>query len=100
MDRQELLDRFYFDHGPCCAGCDRWHHTNALVGECTASAPVSGLERADMLGFHGVSLRVGAGHILTLRDHHCGDFRDGFDWSSLPMAYRARIGAPVDDGRM
>jgi hypothetical protein len=33
-----------------------------------------------------------AGHILTNREHRCGDFKDDFDWSSLPPAYLRRIG--------
>lgn len=92
---QEAIDSFYFRHGPCCAGCDWWRHFNSSVGECSRSAPVPGRERADMLGIYGASLPVPAGHILTARDHHCGDFRDEFDWSSLPLPYRKRIGAPV-----
>ena len=46
-----------------------------------------------MLGMSGCSLLLQAGHILTLRDHHCGDFKDEFDWSSLPKHYLRRIGA-------
>lgn len=57
------------------------------------SAPVSGEERWAMLGMYGSSLNAGAGHIATTRDHHCGDFKDDFDWSSLPLTYRARVGA-------
>ena len=37
---QELADRWYVKHGPCCAGCDWWHQHNSLVGECRRSAPV------------------------------------------------------------
>ena len=29
---QEIADRFYAQHGPCCAGCDWWHRVNTLVG--------------------------------------------------------------------
>lgn len=39
-DRQELLDKFYFAHGPSCAGCDWWRSLNSRVGECLKSAPV------------------------------------------------------------
>ena len=46
-----------------------------------------------MLGMSGCSLPLQAGHILTPRDHHCGDFEDEFDWSSLPTHYLRRIGA-------
>lgn len=92
-DRQETLDRFYWQNGNCCAGCDWWRSISALVGDCTRSAPVCGDQRADMLGIHGSSMRIEAGHIVTPRDHVCGDFKDEFDWDTLPLAYRKRIGA-------
>lgn len=91
-ERQEILDSFYFRHGPCCAGCDWWRHINSVSGECTRSAPVSGEARVDMLGISSLSVRPGSGHIMTRRDHHCGDFKDNFDWSSLPLAYRKLVG--------
>lgn len=90
--KQELLDAFYAQHGPCCAGCDWWHCINSLVGECHRSAPVSGIERVSMLGINRASILPEAGHIMTRREHHCGDFIDTFDWSSLPAAYLRRIG--------
>ena len=93
--RQEFLDAFYFKHGPCCAGCDFWRSMSSYAGECTRSAPVSDSERWAMLGITSCSLNAGAGHVVTVRDHHCGDFRDDFDWASLPLAYRKRIGAPT-----
>ena len=71
------IDSFYEKSGPCCAGCDWWHPCNEVVGECRRSAPISGHERVSMLGFWGLSLRVGAGHALTRRDHCCGDFIRG-----------------------
>lgn len=95
---QEFIDRFYFQHGPCCAGCDWWHSINSLAGECWRSAPVSGAERIAMLGISGTSMPLPAGHVLTRRDHICGDFKDEFDWSSLPIAYRKRVGAEIARG--
>jgi hypothetical protein len=94
-DRQESIDTFYWSHGPCCAGCDWWRHFNSRVGECLRSAPVGGQERWAMLRIEHSSLWTGAGHVATRLDHHCGDFKDGFDWSSLPLAYRKRVGAPL-----
>lgn len=94
MDRQEILDRFYFRHGKCCAGCDWWRHDSGMSGECTKSAPVSAGERYGMLGIESCSMPLSAGHVLTLRDHVCGDFADTFDWSSLPPHYRRIIGDP------
>lgn len=95
MDRQERLDRFYFERGPCCAGCDWWRSINSRVGDCTKSRPVDGLSRWAMLGIHGSSLKPDAGHIATPYEHACGDFKDEFDWAILPVAYRKRVGAPL-----
>lgn len=93
--RQEILDRFYFQRGPCCAGCDWWESLSAMSGNCTKSAPVSDHERWAMLGITGCSLSPGSGHVVTPRDHRCGDFKDEFDWTTLPLPYRKRIGAPA-----
>ena len=50
-----------------------------------------------MLGMTRISTAIPAGHALTRRDYHCGNFRDEFDWSSMPLTYRARIGAPTGE---
>ena len=39
---------------------------------------------------------TGAGHFMTRREHVCGDFKDDFDWSLLPVAYLLRIGVPFE----
>jgi len=93
MTTQEYIDKFYWQNGPCCAGCDYWRHINSLVGDCSNSAPVSGRERTDVLGIEQTTMRLPAGHIMTERDHHCGDFKDDFDWTTLPLPYRMRVGA-------
>lgn len=95
MDTQEHHDRFYFQHGKCCAGCDWWRHISGLVGNCTKSMIVSGEERGDMLGINWSSVRLPAGHAVTTRDYVCGQFKDEFDWSSLPLPYRVRVGDPT-----
>lgn len=95
MNRQECVDRFYIDNGPCCAGCDWWVHINSLIGECHKSAPVSSEQRFSMVRMDWHTYRFSepsAGHILTNREHHCGDFKDDFDWSILPARYLERIG--------
>lgn len=92
--RQEIIDRFYFSTGPCCAGCDWWRSINVQVGECTRSAPMSGNDRQSMIGIDWSSLRLGAGHLLTPISHKCGEFKDEFDWSSLPPHYRRTVGDP------
>lgn len=81
---QESIDRFYRAHGPCCAGCDWWRWMNSMVGDCTRRAPVGAKRRWSMLGIEGSSLAPAAGHVVTARDHVCGDFKDDFDWSSTP----------------
>jgi hypothetical protein len=89
---QELHDRIYMMNGPCCAGCDWWGSFNSHAGECKAGAPVEGHKRLGLLDITSCSLRIEAGHIFTPRSHHCGDFKDDFDWSSLPKTYLAKIG--------
>lgn len=91
--RQEILDDFFWKNGPCCAGCDWWSSINSVAGECTRSAPVTDGNRIAMLGIQGLSTAPGAGHVMTMREHRCGEFRDTFDWSSLPVPYLKRIGA-------
>ena len=73
---QSHIDAFNREHGPCCAGCDWWRWYNSMVGDCTRTAPVSGAERISMLGMTGTSCAVGAGHIMTPREHYCGEFKD------------------------
>jgi hypothetical protein len=46
-----------------------------------------------MIGIDNCSLAMGAGHVITPREHSCGEFRDNFAWSSLPQPYLLRIGA-------
>lgn len=81
MSDQAFIDQFYHDHGPSCAGCDHWRWYSSLVGECVKSAPVSSDERLGMFDMDFCSLKPGAGHVLTRRDHVCGDFIDTYDWS-------------------
>ena len=76
----KAVQEFYKENGKCCAGCDWWQYYNSITGDCTKSAPVSGSERHSMLDVEGLSLPMNAGHIITTRDHVCGDFVD----SDLP----------------
>jgi len=94
-DLQERLDSFYFDNGPCCAGCDWWRAISSLVGSCTRAAIVSGEQRMDALGIQWSSARIRSGHPITERSYRCGEFKDDFDWSTLPLPYRKRVGAPT-----
>ena len=73
---QAILDQFYKERGPCCAGCDWWRWHNTVAGECIRTVPVAGHERLAMLGVTWTSYPAQAGHIMTPRDHHCGEFFD------------------------
>ena len=83
-ETQKRVDHYYRSEKkgkPCCAGCDWWRYKNAVIGDCTKSAPVSGLDRIGMLEIHSVSLLVDSGHVLTYRNHVCGDFVDTYEWN-------------------
>lgn len=87
--------KFYAAHGPCCAGCDHWRYFNSVAGECVRTAPVPGHERADMLGMVSPSLRVPSGHIMTPREHICGEFSDEPDDSQQTGDQSDGCGEPV-----
>ena len=78
--KRRIIDQFYKDNGPCCAGCDWWRYINSCVGECTKSAPAGFGESSSMLGLESCSLTPEGGHILTKRGHLCGEFIDTYDW--------------------
>lgn len=78
---QTHIDAFYKKHGPCCAGCDHWRWVNSITGECIRSAPAPAQERIAMLGMVATTHPVGSGHVMTKRDHLCGEFKDTYDWS-------------------
>lgn len=73
---QAIVDKFYLDNGPCCAGCDWWRWHNSVAGECIRTVPVAGHDRYAMLGIRGASYQAQAGHIMTPREHICGEFLD------------------------
>lgn len=79
---QKRVDAFYREHGPCCAGCDNWRFLNSVLGECRKSAPVAGADRWAMVGLRASSVPADPGHIITSREHHCGDFADTYDWEA------------------
>lgn len=55
-------------------------------------------QRVAMLGVYGATYPLTAGHVMTPRDHHCGDFKDDFDWATLPAHYLRRIGGAPRKG--
>jgi len=46
-----------------------------------------------MLGIEDAFPAIQSGHIVTSREHRCGEFKDDFDWSSLSLPYRKKVGA-------
>lgn len=77
---QKYIDDFYKENGKCCAGCDHWDWVNSLVGECKKSAPTDHQSRISMTGITSMTAPPESGHIVTTRDHLCGDFIDTYDW--------------------
>lgn len=91
-DVQETIDAFYWKNGPCCAGCDWWREIRAgRIGLCTRAAPVAGFQRTELLGITGSTLQIGAGHPFTQRGHHCGDFKDDFNWEYAGQSARVQM---------
>lgn len=90
---QERCDRFYWQHGRCCAGCDHWCSEAGDIGECSSAAPVSGEQVLRSLGISGCTYTPPPGQPFTKRDHVCGAFKDDFDWRSLGEDYCKRVGA-------
>lgn len=73
-EKQAIIDQFAAEHGPCCAGCDYWRWHNSVVGDCLRTAPVAWHDRVALLGMTGCSAPIGSGHIMTPREHWCGEF--------------------------
>lgn len=92
---QEKLDRFYWSHGRCCAGCDHWLSEQGMTGQCMSAPPVSGLDVLRSMGITFSTYTPPPGQPYTAHDHVCGAFKDEFDWSTLDPEYRKRIGAPA-----
>lgn len=90
---QEWCDTEYWRRGPCCAGCDHWRSDGGKSGECTAAGIVSGADVLRSMGISFSSYMPAPGHPYTQHHHHCGKFRDAFDWSTLDELYLTRIGA-------
>lgn len=90
---QERCDRFYWQRGRCCAGCDHWASDAGDFGQCMSAPPVSGQDVLKSLGIDWASYIPPPDHPYTQREHVCGAFKDDFDWSLLPDEYLQRIGA-------
>jgi len=79
-------DRFYFEHGPCCSGCDWWDsYPGFRLGACHKNAPGPKVHLPP--GWEGCSApKLYSEWPITMRDTVCGDFRDTFDWAQIPGA--------------
>ena len=88
---QARCDKFYWQNGRCCAGCDHWSSDAGDIGICTSAPPVSGMEVMRSLGISWSTYTPPPGRPFTRRDHVCGAFKDDFDWSSLDPEYLKSI---------
>ena len=96
---QERLDRFYWQNGKCCAGCDHWSSEAGDMGQCNASPPVSGHQVLKSMGIEWTTLPdPPPGQPYTKHDHVCGTFKDEFDWACLGEVYLKAIGYHTIDG--
>lgn len=91
---QEHCDTLYWSKGQCCAGCDFWNSDMGNSGECHHAGLVSGDQVLASMGaqFHTLH-NPRPGYPLTKADQWCANFKDDFDWASLPSDYLERIGA-------
>ena len=89
---QQHVDTVYWKNGKCCAGCDHWRILNSISGECLKSKIIPAKERLKMVGIENISTDIGAGHAITLIGYVCGNFKDDFNWSILPLSYLKKIG--------
>ncbi|MCA3276486.1 MAG: hypothetical protein ING26_13290 [Roseomonas sp.] len=90
---QETCDRLYWSRGQCCAGCDHWESSGALLGRCSAAGIMSSADVLRSMGVTFSSYMPEPGFPYTRAEHACGLFRDDFDWSTLDTRYLRRIGA-------
>jgi len=72
----EIIKKFHTDNGDCCAGCDFWRFHNSVVGDCIKTSPVSSVDSLAAIGIESPSIDIGAGHVITQRDHVCGEFKN------------------------
>jgi hypothetical protein len=100
---QRWGDEFYMKNGPCCSGCDWWHSWCGNFGECRRAAivpdPWAMIRAEDGIVIISGKVKPIPGHPITMQDHHCGEFRDEFDWHSLGRLYLKKIGYPGKTGR-
>lgn len=97
---QERCDRYYWNHGRCCAGCDHWTSEAGDIGECASAPPVSGVDVLRSLGIDWCTYTPPPGQPFTKRGHVCGAFKDEFDWTTLDPDYlkKIRARAALDGG--
>ena len=92
---QKEMDKLYWKNGPCCAGCDHWMSDKAGLGICGDSKIMSGADVLRSMGITFCSYTPPPGQVHTKAEHHCGRFKDDFDWSTLDPEYLEEIGAKL-----
>ena len=90
---QAICDKFYWENGPCCAGCDHWESDAGMIGICTSAPIVSGEQVLKSIGITSCTYTPRPGHPYTEASFKCGSFKDEFEWSTLPAEYLNEIGA-------
>lgn len=93
---QARCDSRYWTYGQRCSGCDYWASSEGDFGACQHAGIVSGQDVMMSLGLSFCSAPIQPGYPLTNDGHWCANFKDDFDWSSLPKEYLAEIGAMRD----
>lgn len=91
---QEICDTQYWSNGPCCAGCDHWDSYAGLTGECQYAGIIPGDQVLASMGIQWSTLHnPSPGYPFTKARHCCSNFKDEFDWSTLPDDYLVKVGA-------
>ena len=96
---QKQCDTDYWRYGQCCAGCDHWESDCGKTGRCSAAGIVSGQQVLKSMGVSFSTYIPAPGFPCTGALHHCGLFKDDFDWSTLPHDYLLSIGA-IRNGKL
>jgi len=91
---QARCDADYWRFGKRCSGCDYWVSEQGYLGQCQQAGKLSGLDVLKSCGFEHYTGPIPApDYPFTRAWGACVNFKDDFDWSSLPQEYLVEIGA-------
>lgn len=93
---QKRCDSDYWKYGQRCSGCDFWASSEGYTGECQHAGIVSGQDVLRSMGITFSTLLPPPGYPYREASHWCANFKDDFDWSTLPSEYLHEIGAMKD----